>query len=852
GGAGGVLVREGLDEDEKVEKSTAGVKASDAAAARAWVMEREKRALVEKAMLLFDLFDADGSGAIDREELTPLLRQLGIWVSPDMERNVFPRLDLDCSGDVKREELAAWLEKEGGSFRHTVLSLLLRCGQTVGARGSSTRRLQNQVRASMIARSRAAARAEAWAASGALVTGELAGGNPATADTYTTAGTHQHLAEEDGGAPEQGQQRKIQDNERPALGEAAVTAVGAAAGPAITGGRKRGRALAAKAAGRRRRIEEREKEADRELLVTAAEDEAERRVKGRWRTQAGAAELRREEDRIRGAEEGLHLTLRAWDGLGRVGFTTADRSALRRKQTEEKLRHLFRLFDSSCDGCIDAEELGRLLSRLNYPMSEHEIVGLLDKMDGDGSGDVDFSEFSAWWHEEGLRRSKRPGALIRSAASSLAATVTPMVETRRDAQRALISRARAEARAEVKEIIRLENSNDVRGDGVVAALSPKARERNALSERINSLAADAVYGDTVDADSGKRGHGSRDGGGGYGVKSSLNRERLAAGRASKLARAEAEAYADVQATIRTSAGKRELARRTCALRMQWKAAIKTAEHIALENSGRWPLSLRAAAGRPNRGTAARAARDGYHFTQEIESERPSHFQQQQQQRQQPAPAELVEVPFLRFLWGVHGTTTGRSATAAAVEGGLRAEVEPSELKYLGASLRHVLTGGGSAARAQGAEINHLASTLALGRRSFRTGHFGGSGVGDGGKCDFGGVVGGGELVHNAAGERKGEILSLRDVFDDPSDDPVRNLKTLTSGSMASVNAIEAPAAVANVVSSTNQRQPRIMKDRTWLADRVVIARMKKMLLAPGAFRRLAKEAMLAEGRAFER
>jgi len=48
---------------------------------------------------------------------------------------------------------------------------------------------------------------------------------------------------------------------------------------------------------------------------------------------------------------------------------------------QEKLRHLFRLFDSSCDGRIDAEELGRLLSRLAVPMSDVEVAALLYKID---------------------------------------------------------------------------------------------------------------------------------------------------------------------------------------------------------------------------------------------------------------------------------------------------------------------------------------------------------------------------------------------------------------------------------------------------------------------------------------
>lgn len=49
---------------------------------------------------------------------------------------------------------------------------------------------------------------------------------------------------------------------------------------------------------------------------------------------------------------------------------------------QEKLRHLFRLFHASCDGCIDAEELGRLLSRMDVRLSEPEVAALLQKMDG--------------------------------------------------------------------------------------------------------------------------------------------------------------------------------------------------------------------------------------------------------------------------------------------------------------------------------------------------------------------------------------------------------------------------------------------------------------------------------------
>lgn len=52
---------------------------------------------------------ADGSGSIDREELAPLLRELGVSLSPTEMQEIFPLLDLDTSGDVGRDELAAWV-----------------------------------------------------------------------------------------------------------------------------------------------------------------------------------------------------------------------------------------------------------------------------------------------------------------------------------------------------------------------------------------------------------------------------------------------------------------------------------------------------------------------------------------------------------------------------------------------------------------------------------------------------------------------------------------------------------------------------------------------------------------------
>ena len=55
---------------------------------------------------------ADGSGVVvDREELAPLLRGLGILASAQTIEEAFSWLDPECSGDIRREELCAWLDK---------------------------------------------------------------------------------------------------------------------------------------------------------------------------------------------------------------------------------------------------------------------------------------------------------------------------------------------------------------------------------------------------------------------------------------------------------------------------------------------------------------------------------------------------------------------------------------------------------------------------------------------------------------------------------------------------------------------------------------------------------------------
>ena len=129
----------------------------------------------------------------------------------------------------------------------------------------------------------------------------------------------------------------------------------------------------------------------------------------------------------------------------------------------------------------------------------------------------------------------------------------------------------------------------------------------------------------------------------------------------------------LQATIRSPAGKRELVRRAAALQREWKAAVATIYH----ETARGPQQL--AVTPPASATGETPPRDllGLAGKTELNDASASH------------PTERIDFsPILRLVWDVHSgdrwplvVTTGKVIVA---RGG---EVEPSELKYVGASLR---------------------------------------------------------------------------------------------------------------------------------------------------------------------
>jgi calmodulin len=59
----------------------------------------------------------------------------------------------------------------------------------------------------------------------------------------------------------------------------------------------------------------------------------------------------------------------------------------------EELREAFALFDKDNDGCITSKELHTVMNGLRLQITEQEIADIINNVDVDGSGTVDFNEF---------------------------------------------------------------------------------------------------------------------------------------------------------------------------------------------------------------------------------------------------------------------------------------------------------------------------------------------------------------------------------------------------------------------------------------------------------------------------
>merc|ERR1711936_838110 len=60
---------------------------------------------------------------------------------------------------------------------------------------------------------------------------------------------------------------------------------------------------------------------------------------------------------------------------------------------KRELKDAFRIYDKEGNGFISTETLRGLISELLAPLTEEELEGILEELDEDGSGSMDFDEF---------------------------------------------------------------------------------------------------------------------------------------------------------------------------------------------------------------------------------------------------------------------------------------------------------------------------------------------------------------------------------------------------------------------------------------------------------------------------
>merc|ERR1712122_218128 len=60
---------------------------------------------------------------------------------------------------------------------------------------------------------------------------------------------------------------------------------------------------------------------------------------------------------------------------------------------KKELKDAFRIYDKNGEGFITTETLRELIGELLAPLTEEELEGIIEELDEDGSGSMDFDEF---------------------------------------------------------------------------------------------------------------------------------------------------------------------------------------------------------------------------------------------------------------------------------------------------------------------------------------------------------------------------------------------------------------------------------------------------------------------------
>ena len=78
-------------------------------------------------------------------------------------------------------------------------------------------------------------------------------------------------------------------------------------------------------------------------------------------------------------------------------FIWMDKTQLKQQElTQEQImefKEAFCLFDKDGDGCITADELATVIRSLDQNPTEQELQDMINEIDSDGNGTIEFSEF---------------------------------------------------------------------------------------------------------------------------------------------------------------------------------------------------------------------------------------------------------------------------------------------------------------------------------------------------------------------------------------------------------------------------------------------------------------------------
>ena len=113
------------------------------------------------------------------------------------------------------------------------------------------------------------------------------------------------------------------------------------------------------------------------------------------------------------------------------------------------------MFDADASGTINQEEMRNCIDELCIPMDDDELAKVMDEVDEDGSGEVEFEEFYSWYKDnsEGAKKGKMMSGMALKFAKAMRNYNGESV--REEAKRLILANAEREATEKSRKVFRL-------------------------------------------------------------------------------------------------------------------------------------------------------------------------------------------------------------------------------------------------------------------------------------------------------------------------------------------------------------------------------------------------------------